>query len=251
MTMSGVKKLKALSGAFIVLFLLNSCTDFFSTSWGEAFKRDPGKVKVTESNVYDLLEAAKGNPKLSKAILDKIGANSSDKLKHAAIQAANQASGITTLALENVQTLIDAAEKDNNEDALKDVANKVLDSATKNDLQGVSGQLVKILKDDVTTNSGKLGFEGNFIGNVSEADLTLMVMTLILAKAEKVQKEDQKDLNDYVDDLVKKNITSQNPTNLDDDEKLIAAAVNGMIERGENEGLNELTKMVKDLLGVD
>jgi hypothetical protein len=151
--MSGAKKLKVLGGTLIVLFLMNSCTDFFTSSWGEVFKRDPKNVKVDESNVYALLEAARGDPELSREILNKINAGSSDKLKKAAIKAANQASGISTLALENVQDLIDAADSGKNEDALKNVAKNVLDAAKENHLGDISGKLVEIFKDEVTSPS--------------------------------------------------------------------------------------------------
>jgi hypothetical protein len=246
MTMGGAKKLKVLGGAFIVLLLLNSCADFFSTSWGEAFKRDPDKVKVTEDNVYELLDAAKGDPELSRAILNKINADSSDKLKRAAIQAANQAAGITTLAMENVQILIDAGKGEsgkNNESALQDVADKILGSAKKNDLPGVSAKLVEILENEVDTPKGRPVFQENIVDGVSEADLTLLAMTLVLAEA-------GDDVNAYAKTWESKDVKA-GADSLNPKEKLIAASVNGMIDKGDKTGQSsELTKMLKDLLKV-
>jgi hypothetical protein len=373
--MSGAKKLKVLGGTLIVLFLLNSCAEFFSTSWGEAFKRDPKNVKVNASNVNALLDAAKGDPKLSRAILDQINAGSGDKLKHAAIKAANQASGVATLALENVKTLIDAVDKGNDQKALETVAKKILGAAEKNDLLGISGQLVKILENErkdvltdspktalisagtivvnvpktgnsssenqakividmgkngddkgkatITVNggtpttydcvvnndgtitlktpgtndpvanigyevnadnalvlsdldqiptiknaggydteasssnnnvpSGKPEFKEGFLDVVPESDLTLMVMTLILAK---IEKEEQKPngslesyMNSWTDPEEGKEKDVNTGKNLDAEEKVVAAIVNGMVSRGED--TSELTDMVKELLGVD
>jgi hypothetical protein len=346
--MKSVKKLGAISAALVVLATLNSCADFFSTSWGDLFKRDPAKVKVTSSNVNDLLDAAKGDKELARAILDQIDGNSSDTLKRAAIKAANQASDLSALALENVSSLLDAMDNPN-ANALQDLADKINAQAQGNDLEGVSKKLVSILTpkleyinpiaagritatahradgteapvdikiyndnnntatvtiDGVTysgtidkstgiitlpnngTNGpvtihyydnnndtialtglnqiqgagitetsvnsdvthGKPVFEAGFLDDVPDSDLTLLVMTLILAKAEKEKaKSDTMTLNDYFESWTTKNL--ETGKNIDDEELLIAAIVNGMIERGElTNDESELTKMLKDLLG--
>jgi hypothetical protein len=149
--MGNVKKGKTLIAAFAVLFLMNSCADFFSNSWGEMFKRDPKKVKVSASNVYDLLDAAKGDPELSRAILDQINAKSSPTLKHAAIRAANQAAGISTVALENIKDLIDAVDRSGSEkeDALKAVANNIQGDLESKEIIGIADKMVEILIDTV------------------------------------------------------------------------------------------------------
>jgi hypothetical protein len=372
--MSKVTRVKALAAAFAVLFLMNSCVDFFSNSWGDSFKRDPKKVKVTASNVYDLLDAAKGDPDLSREILNKIKAGDNNTLKQAAIKAANQAAGISTLALENVQALIDAAEGSDT-DALETLANKIMGKG--NDIVDIAGQLTKILvvqenpgssgsaltasssvtlgsvsnsvalkkagevtvsvpktdgggtamvtinvgsdgtgtatittpegtttynceiKNDETitlTNTqnggkvadigykidddhltlsgldqiagaglapasnpsndtilippGKPEFKPDFIDGVSDSDLTLMVMTLVLAKIEDVEST-YPDLDAYLKDWKDKKKNVETGEGLDPDELLIAATVNGMISRGELTGdETELTKMLKDLLGM-
>jgi hypothetical protein len=351
--MSGVKKLKGLSLALIVLFLMNSCAEFFSASWGESFKRDPDNVKVNASNVYDLLDAAKGNPELARAILDKINAGSNDTLKRAAFQAANQAAGISTLALENIRALIDAMDSTDPENALRNVAEKIQADIKSGDLVGIANKMNEILADkfviptaaekpgvalkemekiaafvpiegskdkatiiievDATgvgtatiitpdgketsydcvidddgkitlKNSGNadevtdikcdinadntltltgldeipgvslestskpfvpLGtpeFEENFLDGVSESDLTLMVMALILAKAEN-EKDDDGLLENYLESWRYKNVkTGQG---LDTEEALIAAIVNGMADT------SDLTRMIKDLLRME
>jgi hypothetical protein len=259
--MSGVKKLRLLGGALIVLFLLNSCTDFFSESWGKP--RDPAKVKVDESNVEELLKIARGNPELSKAILDKIDANSSDKLKHAAIKAANQAAGIPSLALENVKILTDAVNDHKYETALEEVAEAIQDAVAQNDLVGISDKLSEILGGAITKPSEPdeepipPEFTNDFLDNVSEADLTLMVMTLVLAKAQKVkdlyENEDftfsdyinGKTVNgEYIEGLREKDVI--NGIGLDPDERVMAAIVNEMVEK---HGGSDLVQMLEDLLG--
>jgi hypothetical protein len=369
MTMSKVNKGKTLIAAVAVLFLMNSCTDFFSTSWGDLFKRDPDKVKVTASNVYDLLDAAKGDPELSRAILNKIKASDNNTLKQAAIKAANQAAGISTLALENVKDLIDAADS-KDEDALKKLAEKIRGGIEDNKIADIADKLANILVDKenptfssvtlttvsdsvalknagevtvfvpkannsgnqdrvtiavgsngrgtatiitsagttttydceikndeiitltnpqnggkvadigytindsdhlvltglnqitgaglastsnpsqatIPTLPGKPEFKPGFIdSSVSDSDLTLMVMTLILGKF-----KNNDELEAYLKTWEGRNITTgEGLEDLDADELLIAATVNEMISRGELTGdENELTKMLKDLLGV-
>jgi hypothetical protein len=366
MTVSKVNKVKTLTAAFAVLFLMNSCADFFSNSWGDMFKRDPKKVKVSASNVYALLDAAKGDPELSREILNKINAGSNLTLKQAAIKAANQAAGISTLALENVQDLIDAAEN-NDTGALEALAKKIQGKG--NDIVDIAGKLTSILVEKenpasssvilaqvpnsvalknagnvtvpvsannndpgtitivvvsngtgtatITTSEGttttynceikndetitltdtqngenvadigydinndhlvltglgqiagagldpisnpsndtipilpgKPEFKPGFIDGVSDSDLTLMAMTLVLAKIEDVESS-YDDLDAYLTEWKDKNKNVETGEGLDPDELLIAATVNGMISRGELTGdENELTKMLKDLLGV-
>jgi hypothetical protein len=352
--MNGVKKTKTLAAALILLFLMNSCAEFFSGSWGELFKRDPKKVKVDSSNVYDLLDAAKGDPDLSKEILNQIDANSNDSLKHAAIKAANQASGVTTLMLENIAIIIDATKSSSYEEAITEVANTIQNAMKDNDVVGISEKLTEILKDKIVNpsenpiealiNAGKVtvpavpttggnggtarveialgkdrtgtvtiidenGFRSEYFCTVSgdghsllidndneilvsiegndnnttltlsgldripnaglaatavsdpvkiefdkefldasvpDSDLTLMIVALILAKAEK-ERARYETLEKYLTTWKDKNVITG--TNLDDDEKLIAATVNGMISRGElTDDVSELTQMLIDLL---
>jgi hypothetical protein len=366
--MSGVKKLKALSAALIVLFLMNSCVEFFSTSWGEIFKRDPKNVKVTASNVNDLLDAAKGDPDLSKAILDQINSESPDTLKLAAIKAANQAANISAMALENIGDLLDALDnKDSKaqEKALREVVENIQNDLGSRNLVGISDKINEIFADKVQPfanpsdnpkaaleNAGKIAvtvplansssggpatvtvdindadtgagtvtvtapngtvtkydcivsndetitltdkngnaagtigydidddnhaltltdldkisgadlpstpvssvkdsipkgepqFKDGFIDNsVSEADLTLLVMTLIMAKAEKEEKT-YGSLDGYLDTWVNKDVNTGK--GLDQEEVIIAAILNTMIDRGED--MSELTDMIEDLLG--
>jgi hypothetical protein len=326
------------------------------------FKRDPKNVRVTASNVYDLLDAAKGDQELSRAILDKLNVDSDDTLKRAAIKAANQAAGISTVVLENVGDLIDAADanKDDREAAFRKVAENIQRDIANNDIVDIAKQLTDILEKtvvvpsedpkralintgeiavsvpmddnsgntarvtidvnnegtgtvtiatpggqtteypceitdgdtitltkngeeveigyeinngaltltdlddiDIPGNAGladqsepseepiRIEFEEGFIDSVPESDLTLLVITLILAKADSVQNGTDEDegmtLEEYFDTWQTKNV--ETGEGLDKEERLIAAIVNGMISRGELTGEeSELTKMLRDLL---
>jgi hypothetical protein len=367
--MNKVQKAKALVMGFAVLLLMNSCVEFFSTSWGEVFKRDPKNVKVTTGNVDALLETAKGDKDLSKAILDKIHANidpednsaEADTLRRAAIKAANQAVDIGSLLLENVGSLKDAADGKGG-DAFETFANNILKEMDPDVVIDIGKKTTEILKDKVeikpvdpkvalenagtvevpvsTTGGGtgtitidvkangtgtatidvgggapveypctindngtitltgagngnvdvNLGyeidddegtlkltdldhiknvglkeesgdsdkdsipsfpgmpvFEEGFIDDsVTDSDLTLLVMTLVLAKAEK---ETEGDLKAYLDKTLKNKNLETGEGELDDDEKVIAAVVNTMIERGDD--TSKLTDALKDLLEGD
>jgi hypothetical protein len=357
--MNKVQKAKALVMGFAVLLLMNSCVEFFSTSWGDAFKRDPKNVKVTTDNVDALLKAAKGDRDLSKAILDKIDADSPDPLKRAAIKAANQAVDIGSLFLENVNAINEAA-KGKDGDAFQTLTDKILKDLEDRDIkvEDIGEKTTGILIDKVetkpvdpkvalknagpievpvfktdTSSAGKITinpdtgkatitdttgkttnydceitdnkditligaaanggnvtvgykinddnslvlsdldhikdlglaensgnstpnsipplpgtpvFEEGFIDDtVTDSDLTLLVVTLVMAKAEK---DAGGDLGAYLETLKDKNLETGEGA-LDDDEKVIAAVINTMIERGDD--TNELTKMLEDFLGVN
>jgi hypothetical protein len=154
--MKGKTYLKLSGAALVLLLLLGSCTNFFTTSWGEIFRRNPKNVKVTTSNVYDLLKTARGDRELSMAILDQIsdqigGLNKEEAktLKHAAIKAANQAADVTSKALENVGRIIDAIDLNNGVDDIKAVAEEILKDMQSDDLRHISDKITEILKDDI------------------------------------------------------------------------------------------------------
>jgi hypothetical protein len=345
-TMSSIKKLRGLGAALVVLVALSSCTnsftDFFSTSWGEAFRRSPKDVKVTSSNVYELLHAARGNPELARGILDGIDPETTDLvLKRAAIKAANQAADLTGLVLQNAKILLDAVDSGST-DALDNLIKAISDQAKKNDVVGISKKTVEILgsevkivtnpieagkitataskadgdtadvditinnkTNDVTVEIDGFSYKGtintenqtitlpnagqggqsavinytengdtviltdldkipsaglasgpvsadtivgkpvfkddDFLTDVPDSDLTLLVVTLVMGKVEK----ESLTLDEYIEKLATKDLET-GAGNLDEDEKVIAAIVNGMVDRGDD--TSELTGMLTDLL---
>ena len=122
------------------VFVLFSCTDFFSTSLASWAARDKDKLvpAVTTDNVDDLIALAENDPDLSLALLKKIkeaaeGASGEEKqkLQNAALEAAVNAAGLGQAV---IGAMGDLSNVDNEEevkqlvlDALNSMAN--LDSA--------------------------------------------------------------------------------------------------------------------------
>ncbi|MDR3311652.1 MAG: hypothetical protein LBS64_00760 [Spirochaetaceae bacterium] len=161
----------------IGVVMLSSCTEFFTSSWGEGAKRDPSKVKVTSSNAAALVRAARGDPELSRTILAKIagmgGGGWSPALQVTAVRAANQGSGISKLILENVGLIA----KDTTKTTVEDLLDTIKASAKGNHVDEISGEL-KIVLDSALSNNA---FSSDFLASVNESDLVLLFATLVIA----------------------------------------------------------------------
>jgi hypothetical protein len=222
---------------FVTGLLLASCTDFYSTTWGEDFARDPSNIKVTTSNVNELLKDANGDTKASRAILEKLKGTTNPKLQVAAVKAANQAAGLTGLVLSNLDILTG----DHNTDSLTTLGQTVMGEAKKNDIVGVANDIAGILPSPDDT----LRFpEGSVIKSVSNSDLTLLLVTMMMAEAT----EFEKGFDDYAKDWngTDKKIDGKGTVALKQKEKVVAAIANEMISRPDS----ELGKMLKDLVGA-
>jgi hypothetical protein len=215
---------------------LVSCGDFFSTTWGEDFARNPSGVKVSESNVKDLLRDANGDTKASRAILEKLRGTKNPALQAAAVKAANQASGLTQLVLSNLDTL---TEDTNDTKALEKLGQTVLDEAKNNDIVGVAKDIAETLPVKTGTNGPE--FDGPFVKSVPTSDLTILLVTMMMAEAV--------DANDDFEEFVegwgpgKKDINDS--STLKDNEKVIAAIANEVMTRPDS----DLGKMLKELVG--
>ncbi|MDR1637241.1 MAG: hypothetical protein LBR93_07870 [Treponema sp.] len=218
--------------------LLASCSDFYSSTWGDAFVRDPSKVNVNSSNVYELLKDANGDTKASRAILEKLKGTTDPKLQAAAVKAANQAAGLTGLVLSNLDTVTGA--NADNPDSLKGLASSVLGEAKKNDIKGVADGIVETLT--VTTGTPPK-FEGDFADSVSTSDLTLLLVTMMMAEVEAQEIEGDNPFDKYAEDWgTKKKIDG---TGLNGNERVIAAIANEVKDRPDS----NLGKMLKELVG--
>jgi hypothetical protein len=167
--------------------LLASCSDFFTTSWGKA--RDPGTITVTTKNVKSLLKESKGDPTASRGILEKIAEEleknpNQPELQTAAITAANQASGLTGLVLDNIGDVLNA-----NEDTFTTLLGDIQETAKENKLDEISVNVVNSLGPAVTT--GKPQFIPGVAekDKVSDAELAQLALTLILAESEKASQD--------------------------------------------------------------
>ncbi|MDR3248428.1 MAG: hypothetical protein LBT39_06545 [Treponema sp.] len=226
-----------------MIFLLASCADFFTTSWGLAAARDTSKIEVNADNIKQLLRDANGDKKTSKVILGKIAdklesntnPNSEPELRVATVKAANQASGLGQLVLGEIdKVLADGAD----EDALNALVDAIQDGAKENKLGEIAEDVGRSLL-PVTTGT-KPVFAGDFIDDVSTSDLTLLAVTLILA-------ESGGDFEAYIEswsDGTKK--LDGTGAVLNSNERLIAAIANELAGRD-----GELSKMLSDLLEAD
>jgi hypothetical protein len=226
----------------IVLFalaglLLASCTDFYSTSWGEALARDPSNVKVTASNVNELLRDANGDTKASRAILEKLKGTTDPTLQAASVKAANQAAGLTELVLSNLGVL---TADGTNTDALTKVAETVFGEAKKNDITGVANDVAGTLENTLKEGSTPEFKEDSFAKSVSTSDLTLLLVTVMMGEAVNASDDFDAYANKWGSD---KKIG--NGDGLDKNEKVIAAIANEVISRPDS----ELGNMLKNLVG--
>jgi hypothetical protein len=224
------KRIFGLAAAALVL--LSSCANFFTNSWGKNTARDPSTIKVTSGNVKDLLKEAKGDTKTSKGILDKITEQLKDNtdpasdpaLRAAAVTAANQASGLGTVMLDSLDIIL--GDDVPTAETLNTLLETIQDKTKGNDLQSISKDVVDSLS--VTTSNGKPVFHPDFIENTTEADLTLLTLTLVLAEAERVQD----DFDTYIKTWTDGSKDLSTVAGLSDSEKVIAAAANGIISKG-------------------
>jgi hypothetical protein len=241
-----MKKKWILGLGAVLIVLLFSCADFFTNSWGANLARDPSTITVTAGNVKDLLKEARGDPKASKGILDKItekikgNPTSEPVLQTAAVTAANQASGLGTVFLDNVDILLGDDIPD--EDTFNALLTKVQNDTKGNNLPGISSDIVAALPVGTAGANNAPVFTGSFGKNVSEADLALLALTLVLAESEKSGGFDS-----YIESWTNTNgkkIDGTGNVTLSPAEKVIAAAANQITINSPN---SDLGKMLTDL----
>lgn len=227
--------------AFIALsagLALASCSDFYSSSWGEGLARDPSNVTITGSNIRELLKDANGDRKASRAILKKLTGTEDPELQAASVKAANQAAGLTELALSNLGTL--TGDNADNTDSLQNLAKTVLEEAKENDIRGIADDITETLP---LQPGNPPRFAGSFAKSISTSDLSLLLVTMMLAE---VPNEDEFD--DYVNEWGNgKKIDGNGTMNLDPNERVIAAIANEVMSRPDS----ELGKMLKSLVGAE
>jgi hypothetical protein len=217
--------------AVAAVVLLSSCSNFFTTSWGKSSARDPGTIKVTSSNVKDLLKESKGDTKTSRGILSKIKdqvagkENPDPTLQTAAVTAANQASGLGTVVLDSIDTIL--GDDVPTEEALNQLLAEVQNKTKGNDLQGIAADVAASLPKPTADSEGALVFPDSFYDSTSEADLTLLTLTLVLAES-----EGYGDFDTYIETWTDGTRDLSDSTGiLTPSERIIAAAANGIIKK--------------------
>ncbi|MDR0669679.1 MAG: hypothetical protein LBF95_06325 [Treponema sp.] len=247
-----MKKISLTAALVLGAVLFGSCLDFFTNSLGTDLRRDPGTITVTSTNVTALLKESRGDPEASRGILDKIAAqlknnpNPDPTLQAAAVTAANQGAGLGELVLGNISTVLENDDKDGdiNDVKFNDLLKEVEIEAKKNDIKGVSDQVTASLKAAVTTDgSGVPALKPEFTAGVSDSDLLLLGLTLVMAEAEKGG-----GVNDYLESWGTggKTLDATDTTSWSDSERLIAAIGNQLSTTD-----TEIGKALKDLLGGD
>jgi hypothetical protein len=155
-----------------------SCTDFFTSSWGEWAARDPASLipKVTASNVDELISMTENNPGLSLELLKKINgavgsASGSDKarLQNAAITAAVNASDFTNVLMNNAADVSSLEDADN----VKALITNTLNSM--GNLTTVSDTLTGVLDQDTAA----------FKASASADDLAMAAALILAGEAKK------------------------------------------------------------------
>jgi hypothetical protein len=237
-----VCRIRNLFGGSVLLalgmgLLLAGCTDFYSTTWGEAFARDPSNVKITSSNVYELLKDANGDREASRAILKKLAGTDDPELQAATVKAANQAAGLTELVLSNLDTI--TGSNATNANSLEKLAETIMAEAKENDIRGIAADIAGTLP--VSSNNPPQ-FGGSFTSSVSTSDLTLLLVTMMLAEVP---------ANDEFDDYAKqwgsgKKIDGSGNL-VGEEERVIAAIANEVIYKRPD---SELGDMLRSLVGV-
>jgi hypothetical protein len=267
--MNRIRLNTAVFGLFMVMVLLNSCESVLTTSWGKSFKRDPKSVKVTTSNVEDLLKNARGDPELSRAIFDKTTekiktASGKEKavLQSAAITAAKQGAALDTTIMTNIGTILNSDSTDlegpdgllskvldgtDNETASK--ISKALAGAFISDDAGKSDIYVPPKKDPsdpAELEQGPHFKPGSpFYETASESDLVNLIMIIVVGKAA----ENDGTMEDYLDKWGNPDIEDSKYSNvagsLDDEEKVAVAAYYRL---GEKNPDNEFYKSLRNIL---
>jgi hypothetical protein len=210
---------------------LVSCADFFTESWGKGFARDPGKITVSSSNVKDLLKEAKGDTEASRGILNKIAEKLKDNpndpvLLAAAITAANQASGLGMLVLENVGTLTDALSGNSDTNVIENLLDAIEEGAKGNKVGEIAGTIAGALP---LEDSNPPAFKGDYIDSVGTPDLLLLATTMIVAESEKAGT----DIEGYFETWGPGKKDLNDASTLGPSEKLIAALVNEVSTRSD------------------
>jgi hypothetical protein len=229
--------------AVLAVFVLGSCDDFYSTSWGTARSYDASKIVLTADNLEDWKKKAVGNPELAGALVDKIlaeldGKTGAEKAKFqkVGVELAIEQSGMGVKILElagSDLTKIADGDEEGIKELLKNVQNGVIESS-----KAAAENIAKIavasdLKDD------SLEFEDNdpYKSNASASEVGLAVMILVLGMPEIPNIDNNTELDKVIDNVDNLKLDTDNPppvklaegvqtTDLSANEKALAAYLN-------------------------
>lgn len=196
----GRMKLK-LAALLPAIVLCVSCQQFFTTSLGEAFARDPEDLipEVTADNAADLAEATKGDSDASLELLGELedviaDADADEKadLTAVALDVASSASGVENAILQEGDELVDLLQDGDLDDpAVQDQIYGLVEDALEglDNLSDSSASLVAILTDPGAASIDEIAAAS------SADDLAMAAIMLLSANAS----EDPDGVSGYID----------------------------------------------------
>jgi hypothetical protein len=247
------KHTKALSLLLVLcLAALASCSEFMTGSLMKDAQRDYTKAKITDSNIADLAAAAQGNPAAATGLLEALlaspppeGEPYSPAAQQAAVQLAAESSQIANTLLENLGVLTDALSDDSSSSG-DELVDQLLGIVNDIDTTAQAAALAAILElADNTVGSGDDEKSYPTLAvDVPAGDLlnaTLVVGLGVYANANANAGDDSLEgLQDYFEELMDDGDTATvgdktyliPPGDASEQEKLLAALVNSLIDAG-------------------
>jgi hypothetical protein len=256
-----------LLGAWVVI----SCDDFFSSSWGTGSARiyEASKIEVTANNADDWVEKARGNPELAEAVTEAIkqaldgkvkqGDATKDqaKLQEAGVALALEASGVGPSILGNAAGAVTGI-LDDGPVAIVDLMTNLQSDFDKKNGAKAARNLCLIVNGSLEQRwdmyqSGDLpGFSGLYAENAKAADVGQAVVVLTLALVGKpIDQVDLLDLQEYgisVNSSKKVKLIIDDPTN---EAVVLAAYLNLIADDKTGKYDNDpLTSAIKSAFGL-
>jgi hypothetical protein len=181
------------------IFLLGSCTDFFSSSLGTWAVRDRSKtIPVNPGDVNELVTKVENDPDMSLGVLKGINdavknASGADKitLQRAALEAAANAAGLSNSILNRAGELTSADNPEKAKDMMVDAINDM------QNLSETSTLLGSVLPDP---DADPAGFQA-FVDAADPNDLAVAAAVLLAAEGKKHLNESGEAMSDYVDNF--------------------------------------------------
>jgi hypothetical protein len=214
------------AGLLAALFLLGSCTQFFSASLAPWAARDQSKIlpPLSAENVDELVMLAENNPDLSLELLksiknavSKASPDDASSMQEAALRAAANATGLGHAVLNQIGNSADALHESNN--AISLVVGSI--DYLKN-LQDVSSALESILPEP-----GTPAFDA-FVEKASPEDLAVAAALVLLA----AEAQTHNDGTEYL-----KNFKPNDPSaTLTPQEKYAVALAEAAVGKGMDDG---------------
>jgi hypothetical protein len=185
--------------AFVAIFVFSlsfsACDSFFGKSWGKFREYDLANINVNAGNIDEWVARSVGNPALAEAVNKKIDSTlknqpfsaSNAKLYAGRAKLAAQSVGLGASILSHASSAIsDLMDEKLTEaqmtETLKKVVNGILNDFNANGGPAVAKELSDLLVKAMSTPTGVVAFNPEFIKNVEPADVADAIMLLVMAE---------------------------------------------------------------------